>query len=163
MMLARVPFAKSAQDFWRFEEAGRKLAELHINYESAEQWHDLNLMNTPLSPGTIKEMHAVEKMRIKDLNGEKVIIYNESITITNIPVEAWRYVVNGKSALEWIVERYQNSVDKDSGLRNDANAWGREHNNPRYILDLIEKIITVSVETVKILDALPEIGVEAEE
>ena len=163
MMLARVPFAKSAQDFWRFEQAGRKLAELHINYESAKQWHDLNLMNTPLSPGTIKDMHAVEKMRIKDLNGEKVIIYNENITIANIPAEAWHYVVNGKSALEWIVERYQNSVDKDSGLRNDANAWGREHDNPRYILDLIEKIITVSVETVKILDSLPEIGVEAEE
>ncbi len=107
-------------------------------------------------------MHAVEKMRIKDLNGEKVIKYNENIMITNIPAEAWRYVVNGKSALEWIIERYQNLVDKDSGLRNDANAWGHEHNNPRYILDLIEKIITVSVETVKIFDVLPEIGAESE-
>ena len=67
--------------------------------------------------------------------------------------------MNGKSALEWIVERYQDSTDKDSGLRNDCNAWGIEHGNPRYVLDLIESVIRVSVESVKIMKSLPELGI----
>ena len=84
---------------------------------------------------------------------------NEHINIQNIPSEAWEYVVNGKSALEWIVERYQDSTDKDSDLRNDCNAWGIEHGNPRYVLDLIESVIRVSVESVKIMKSLPEVGI----
>ena len=71
----------------------------------------------------------------------RVIRYNEKITIAEIPAETWEYIVNGKSALEWIVERYQDSTDKDSGLRNDCNAWGIEHGNPRYVLDLIERVL----------------------
>ena len=67
--------------------------------------------------------------------------------------------MNGKSALDWIIERYQDSTDKDSGLRNDCNAWGREHDNESYILDLIGRVTRVSVETVKILRGLPELGV----
>ena len=104
-------------------------------------------------------MHLVEKMKLIEINGKKAIRYNENITITEIPDEAWEYVVNGKSALEWIIERYQDSVDKDSGLRNDCNAWGLEHGNPRYILDMIESVVRVSVETVRIIKNLPELGV----
>ncbi len=98
-------------------------------------------------------------MKIVDVNGEKSIRYNENITVTGIPAPAWEYVVNGKSALEWIIERYQDATDKDSGLRNDCNAWGLEHGNPRYPLDLIEKVTQVSVETVEILKGLPELGI----
>ena len=157
-MLARVPFA---WDFWIFSKAGRELGELHVNYEKVSAW-PVQLIETPLSPGTgINErMHLVEKMKILDVEGEKSIRYNENITITGIPVEAWEYIVNGKSALEWIVECYQDSTDKDSGLRNDCNAWGLEHNNPRYILDLIEKVVRVSVETVQIVKGLPELRVQ---
>ncbi|MBQ9528231.1 MAG: hypothetical protein IJR68_11520 [Fretibacterium sp.] len=162
-MLARVPFAK---DFWAFAEAGKRLGELHVNYESVKHY-PVDLGDTPLSPGTKDTIHRVEKMKILDVDGEKAIRYNENFTVRGIPPEAWEYVVNGKSALEWIVERYQDATDRDSGIRNDANAWGREHGNPqsglpggpRYPLDLIEKVTWVSVETVGILRGLPELGI----
>ncbi|MBQ8692139.1 MAG: hypothetical protein IJ520_03250, partial [Synergistaceae bacterium] len=111
------------------------------------------------SPGTKHTAHRVEKMKIVKINGQKAIRYNENFTITKIPEEAWEYIVNGKSALEWIIERYQDAADKDSGLRNDCNAWGSEHGDPRYILSLIERVITVSVETVRIIKGLPELGI----
>ena len=157
-MLARVPLAKS---FWSFSKAGRELGDLHVNYEKARAW-PVNLIETPLSPGTKDKMHRVEKMKIVELDGKKGIRYNENITVTGIPPEAWEYAVNGKSALEWIVERYQDSTDRDSGLRNDCNAWGleQEPENPRYPLDLIERVVRVSVETAKIVKGLPELGVD---
>jgi predicted helicase len=76
----------------------------------------------------------------------------------DIPLEAYDYVVNGKPALEWIMERYQITVDKDSGIRNDPNDWAREHNQPRYILDLLKRIVRVSLETMKIVNALPALN-----
>lgn len=151
-MLARVPLA---WDFWVFSKAGRELGELHVNYEKVEAWP--LTVNEPEE--SEEEMYRVNKMKIVDIEGEKSIRYNDNITIKGIPDEAWEYIVNGKSALEWIVERYQDSMDKDSGLRNDCNAWGLEHNNPRYILDLIEKVVRVSIETVQIVKGLPKLGV----
>ena len=129
-----------------------------MGYEAVKPW-PVKLIETPLSPGTKDAMHRVEKMKIVDVDGEKAIRYNENITVTGIPTEAWEYAVNGKSALEWIVERYQDATDRDSGLRNDCNAWGREHGNPRYPLDLIEKVTRVSVETAEILKGMPEMGI----
>ena len=85
-------------------------------------------------------------------------IYNSHITLTGIPLEAYDYVVNGKPAIEWIMERYQITVDKDSGIRNDPNDWAREHNDPRYILNLLKRVITVSVETMKIVNTLPALN-----
>ena len=143
-ILARVPFAK---DFHEFSSIGRKLGALHVNYESVESW--------PLTfEGNISDLR-ISRMRIVERNGEKVIRYNENLTISGIPVEAWEYVVNGRSALGWIVERYQDDVDKASGIRNDCNAWGREG----YVLDLISRVVRVSVETMKILGNMPELGV----
>ncbi|MBR0257872.1 MAG: hypothetical protein IJQ58_09070, partial [Synergistaceae bacterium] len=81
--------------------------------------------------------------------------YNAGITLRGIPREAWEYRVNGRSALEWIVERYRDDVDKASGLRNDCNAWGEGD----YVLRLIRRVVRVSVETVRILGGLPELGV----
>ena len=144
--LARVPLAEK---FREFSEAGRRLGSMHVNYEQAgvrrEEVGSKNL--------------RVEKMKIILADKEKMIRYNDDITIKNIPAEAWEYVVNGKSALDWIVERYQDSEDKDSGIINDCNAWGIEHGNPRYILDLIESVIQVSVESVRIIKNLPELGI----
>lgn len=80
--------------------------------------------------------------------------YNEKFLI---PLEAYDYVINGKSAIEWVMDRYQVKVDKDSGIKNDPNDWGLEHNNPRYILNLILSLITVSLETVKIINNLPKL------
>ena len=143
--LARVPLAKN---FWEFSEAGRKLGNLHVNYESIEVNQDLSGKNL-----------RVDKMRILTHEGQKIIRYNDEITIKNIPAESWDYIVNGKSALEWIVERYQDSTDKDSGLRNDCNAWGIEHNDPRYIIDLIARVSKVSESSVRIIKNLPELGI----
>ena len=89
---------------------------------------------------------------------KSVIIYNNNIRIENIPAKAYDYIVNGKSAIDWIVERYCVSIDKNSGIRNDANDWAREHNKPRYILDLLLSVINVSTQTVDIVNLLPHIN-----
>src|SRR5258706_4132051 len=99
--------------------------------------------------------------KTKDADGKSVsdkttVIYNERITIKNIPLEAYEYVVNGKPALEWVMERQSVTTDKDSGIVNDANLWATETMaNPRYPLDLFQRVITVSLETMKIVNGLP--------
>ena len=97
-------------------------------------------------------------MRILERNDERVIRVNDSLVISGIPSEAWRYAVNGRSALEWIVERYCDSTDKDSGIRNDCNMWGIEHGNESYVLNLIARVVRVSVESVRIIEGMPEFG-----
>lgn len=90
--------------------------------------------------------------------GQKdTIIYNSKITVSNIPSNAYEYIVNGKSVIEWIMERYQITTHKESGIKNDPNDWATEHNKPRYILDLLLSIINVSVQTVDIVNGLPKV------
>ena len=96
-------------------------------------------------------------MRFRSKDDKSTILYNGNLTVTGIPDEAFRYVVNGKSAVEWIVERYAVTTDKKSLIRNDANDWAREHKNPRYILDLLLSVIQVSIETVRIVGGLPKL------
>lgn len=106
---------------------------------------------------------AVEKMRfakVRDENGKLIadktrIIYNSHITIENIPLKAYEYIVNGKSAIEWIMERYAVTIDKASQIKNDPNTWSREHEQPRYILDLLLSVIMLSCQTVDIVNSLP--------
>ena len=107
--------------------------------------------------------YRVEKMRYgkngidKDLTA---LIYNDKITVTGIPLEAYEYVVNGKPALDWVVERQCVKTDKDSGIVNDANDWAIETmKNPRYPLELFQRVITVSLETMKIVKTLPALAV----
>ena len=87
-------------------------------------------------------------------------LFNNNIKITHIPREAYEYVINGRSAIEWILERYQVKIDKDSQIKNDPNDWAIEHNNPRYILDLLLSVISLSVATVKIIKSLPKLTFE---
>ena len=106
---------------------------------------------------------AVDKIKfakVRDKNGKLVadktrIIYNSHITIENIPLKAYEYIVNGKSAIEWIMERYAVTIDKASQIKNDPNDWSREHKQPRYILDLLLSIITLSCKTMDIVKTLP--------
>ena len=151
-MLPRLPLVEKTEDFWAFSKAGRKLAELHINYESVPAAEDVKVK------GAESGHFTVEKMRFPSKEDKSSIIYNSRITIENIPAEAYEYIVNGKSAIEWILERYQVKVDKDSGIKNDPNDWATEVGNPRYILDLILSVIRVSVETVGIVKGLPKVG-----
>jgi predicted helicase len=89
------------------------------------------------------------------------IVHNDHITLRGVPEEAYRYLLGSRSAIAWIMERYQVKVDKASKIRNDPNDWAREVGNPRYIIDLLARIVTVSLETMTIVDALPPLDVLA--
>ncbi|MDR1160051.1 MAG: hypothetical protein LBK69_05425 [Syntrophomonadaceae bacterium] len=101
--------------------------------------------------------YRVDKMRFLDKAKKDTIIYNDHITISNIPAKAYEYIVNGKSAIEWIMDRYAVRTHKESGIKNDPNDWAKEHGNPRYILDLLLSVITVSVKTMEIVEGLPKV------
>jgi len=158
-MLPRIPTTDNVEDFWSFSKAGRKLADLHLNYETVSPYpvreHRSTLAFDDETDLLVQKMTFGKRDRQID---KTTIVYNSHITISGIPVEAYDYVVNGKSAIEWIKEKYQVARDKASGIVNDPNDWGREHGNPRYILDLLKRVITVSVETMKIVNSLPPIN-----
>jgi len=153
-MLPRIPLVDEPRDFWKFSKAGRELADLHINYESVPPYPGVKLK------GAESKNFKVEKMRFPSKDDKSKIIFNNKITIENIPEKAYEYVVNGKSAIEWIMERYQVTVNKDSGIKNDPNDWAKEVGNPRYILDLLLSIIHVSVKTADIVKLLPKLTFE---
>jgi len=150
-MLPRLPLVEDVRDFWQFSKAGRTLAALHLNYESVAP--------SPVArvTGDDGKSYSVEKLRFPKKDQKDTIIYNSKITISNIPLQAYEYVVNGKSAVEWIMERYQTTTHKESGISNNPNHWADETSNPRYILDLLLSIINVSTQTVDIVNNLPSV------
>jgi predicted helicase len=149
-MLPRLPLVDDVRDFWAFSKAGRKLADLHIDYETVPAYKGVKV------EGADSGFYKVEKMRFPKKDQKDTIHYNSKITISNIPEKAYEYVVNGKSAIEWIMERYKVTVHKDSGIKNDPNDWAKEVGNPRYILDLLLSVINVSVQTMEIVEGLPK-------
>jgi len=153
-MLPRLPLVEDVRDFWAFSKAGRKLADLHIQYETVPAYDGVEVN------GDDSGFYTVEKMRFPKKDQKDTIIYNSKIIIRNIPAKAYAYVVNGKSAIEWIMERYQVTTHKESGIKNDPNDWANEVGNPRYILDLLLSIINVSLQTVDIVDGLPKVKFE---
>ena len=158
--LPRIPCVKKAEDFWAFSKAGRDLAHWHLNYETIEPFKaTLDTGSTPYSQLTAEDFY-VEKMKFAKKGEKGTVIYNKRITIKDIPLEAYEYVVNGKPALEWVMERQGVSTHKDSGIVNDANDWAIETmNNPAYPLELFLRVITVSLETMKIVKALPMLDI----
>ena len=163
-MLPRIPLVEKAEDFWAFSHAGRELTDLHLNYEQVEASKEVVIDMHNLLPGmeaeSQEQLYRVTQMKFGKLGKDKdksVIEYNPFITLRNIPLRAYDYVVNGKSAIEWIMERYCDKVDSKSGIRNDANQWGIEHGNPKYPLELLQSIITLSIKTLDIVDGLPRI------
>jgi len=157
--IPRIPRVGNVSLFRAFSTAGRKLADLHVNYDAAEQYPLQIVGDTrQLSDGD----YAVEKLRYGKRGKDKdltTIHYNQKITLTGVPLEAYEYVVNGKPALDWVIERQCVKTDKDSGIVNDANDWAIETmKNPRYSLELIKRVITVSLETMRIVKALPALG-----
>ncbi|WP_339720495.1 type ISP restriction/modification enzyme [uncultured Paraglaciecola sp.] len=161
--LPRIPFVKTENDFWLFSRAGRDLADLHLNYETV----DCYPVTLDTGGKSIKEFdnedYYVTKMKYSKNGKEKdqtTIIYNNQITIKNIPVEAYEYVVNGKPALDWVIERQCVSTDKNSQITNDANDWAVETmGNAKYPLELFKRVITVSLETMKIVKSLPKLDI----
>ena len=174
--LPRLPLVESAEDFQAFNAAGRRLAELHIGYESVEPCAKVRVIvdgkeeaattrkydehgnmaaERPAKEYGSDSLYKVEKMRFPTKEQKDTIIYNPRICLEGIPERAYEYVVNGKSAIEWVMERYQVTTHKESGIKNDPNDWCRELGDGRYILDLLLRVVTVSLETVEIVEGLP--------
>ena len=140
--LPHIPFA---EDFWGFAEAGAQLADLHVNYESAPKYDKLKPIETP----GMQIDWRVEKMKLS--KDKTQLIYNDFLTLDGIPPEVYDYRLGTRSALEWIVDQYRVKTDKRSGIVNDPNREAE----PRYIVDLIARVITVSLKTVEIVKNLP--------
>jgi len=164
-MLPRLPLVEKPADFWAFSEAGRMLADLHLNYENQKRPEEVTVSGIEKGFFTVEKMRFNTKKQGEDKWGEvkwgelkkDEIIYNSLITISKIPPKAYEYIVNGKSAIEWVMERYAVTTHKESGIKNDPNDWAIEHENPLYILDLLLSVITVSMKTVDIVMGLPKV------
>lgn len=151
-MLPRIPKTKN---FFSFAKAGRELARLHLGYETIEPY-PLDELRAENASYRVEKMKYAKSGRMAD---KTTVIYNRSITVSGIPEEAHEYMLGSRSAIDWIIERYQVKTDKASGIVNDPNDWAEEQGNPRYILDLLARIVTVSVETVKIVKSLPPLDI----
>lgn len=154
--LARIPIVKDKE---RYVEVGKALMDLHLNYEEVPVYEGVEIV--PL----VNPSYKVTKMRFakkRDENGRAVndlstIIFNNDITISNIPEKAYEYVVNGRSAIEWIIDQYQVKTDKKSGITDDPNAYSKDE---KYIFNLLLRIINVSIQTVDLVNTLPKFEVE---
>jgi predicted helicase len=161
--LPRIPLMTRVEDFRAFAAAGRQLGELHVNYEAVEPYPvrikegDLRLANIPdpVSYYRVDKMKFAGKRKAQD---RTTVIYNPRITIEGIPIEAYDYVVNGKPALDWVMERQCVKTEPASGIVNDANRYARESvGDPAYPFKLFCRMITVSLDTMKIVRALPSL------
>ena len=148
-VVPRIPYAA---DFRAFSDAGRELGQWHLGYETVEPYPVEEEFKRLVMEDADYRVH---KMVFGKWGGEKdksVIVYNPHVILKGIPLDAYDYVVNGKPALEWVMERYALTVHKESGIKNDPNDWS---DDPRYIVDLVKRIVRVSVETVRIVASLP--------
>ncbi len=149
--IPKLPLVNEYQDFKKYSDIGRELAELHLNYETLEKPEGVIVEGEELGNYRVEKMSFIKK-GVKD-----TINYNSSITIKNIPLEAYEYQINGKSAIEWIMDKYSIDTDKYSGITNDPNLWCDEHNDPKYILNLLLSIITLSLKTNELVKELPKV------
>ena len=157
-MLPRIPLVKG---FWEYSRTGRALAELHLGYESVEPYPLDEVASSP-APEDLEErfeFYRVQKLQFGPKKDKTRIKYNGHLTLKGIPEEAYEYQVNGRSALEWVIDRYQVKTDKKSLITNDPNDYCRAVNDPRYIVDLIKRLVTVSLETQKLVGTLPRFEV----
>ena len=143
--LPHIPYAK---DFWGFAEAGKRLAELHVNYEFQPEYDKLERIQTP------PLNWRVEKMKLS--RDKTSLIYNDFLTLSGIPSKAFDYRLGTRSALEWVIDQYRVKTDKRSGIVNDPNRV----DDPQYIVKLIGKVITVSLETVDVIESLPVLEIK---
>lgn len=156
--LPRIPIIEDVDAFNDFYQAGKALAKLHLGYENVPAYKGLEIEETYHGKDVYERYAVSPKMRFPKKDKKDTIIYNDYITIRHIPAEAYDYIVNGKSAIEWLMERYAITTDKKSGIKNDPNDWSREHDNPRYIFDLVCSIINVSLKTMEIVSKLPKLS-----
>ena len=144
--LPRIPLAPQSDDFWAFAKAGARLADIHVGYEEMPLY-PLTMVETPGKPINWR----VEKMKLS--TDKRSIRYNDLLTLEGIPEKAFAYQLGNRSALEWVVDQYRVKVDKRSGIVNDPN----REDDEQYIVRLLGKVITVSLETLEIVEGLPEL------
>ncbi len=169
--LPRIPCVKSAGDFWMFVTAGRELGHLHVNYEDVKPYPVTFKKGNPKQTdiSNPEKFYYVTEMKFAKIKNSKekdksTVIYNSNIIMTDIPLEAYEYIVNGKPALEWVKGRQCVKTDKKSGIVNDANRYAIETvGNPAYPLELFQRVITVSLETMKIVKNLPKLEIRETE
>ncbi len=143
--LPRIPFRS---DFRAFADAGRRLAELHVGYESVERWP----LEWVVAEGVKTPSFRVEAMKLtKD---KSALVVNETLTLAGLPPEAFAYRLGNRSALEWVIDQYRVTTDKRSGIVSDPN----RKDDPEFIVHLVERVVRVSVETAKIVAGLPGEG-----
>jgi predicted helicase len=176
-LLPRIPLV---EDPWPYVEAGRALSELHLGYESVTPYPLDGLDVAPegfearkLAPQPSDfDFFRVQKMafaKVRDPETKKLVadrtkvLYNSHIELSGIPEAAYRYQLGSRSAVEWILDRYQVKTDKASGIVNDPNDWSKEVGDPRYIIDLLARIVTVSLETMEIVDSLPALAIREDQ
>ena len=166
----RVPLVETRALFDAFAAAGRELCNLHVGYETVEpyplteEW--VAGANPEINPdvllvGSRKMSYAKASVPgtghgKRDLDRSR-LRYNDHLTLSGIPPKAHEYVLGTRSGIDWIIDRYYIKTDKDSGIVNDPNQWGLERGSPRYIVDLIKRVVTVSVRTVEIVAGLPSL------
>ncbi|MBY6367701.1 DEAD/DEAH box helicase [Rhodococcoides corynebacterioides] len=156
-ILPHIPTPDSMERFAQLAEAGEKLGALHIGYEEVDPYP----LDMQLKAGVDKhdrETWRVQKMKWRSRTDHTAIVYNPKVTISGIPPEAEGYMLGSRSALAWIIDRYQVKTDKASGIVNDPNLWCDEHDDPTYIVELIKKVTTVAVETMRIVSSLEPSG-----
>jgi len=156
-MLPHIPAPNSIDRFHQLSAAGEQLAHLHISYESVDPYP----LTVDVKPGVDiadREIWRVQKMKWRSRGDRTAIVYNPKVTITGVPAEAEDYLLGSRSALGWVLDRYQVKTDKASGIVNDPNDWCDELDDPTYIVELIKKATTVAVETVRIVSELEPEG-----
>ena len=142
--LPRIPFVK---DFWGFAKSGKRLAELHVNYEQQPEFP----LTKHEAAGKPLDWN-VQKVRLS--KDKTTLVYNDFLTLAGIPKEVYGYRLGNRSALEWVIDQYQVSTDPRSGITNDPN----RQDEPEYIYRLLGRVITVSLETIKAVNSLPELA-----
>lgn len=154
--LARIPIVKNKE---KYVEVGQKLMDLHLNYEEVPVYDGVGITTVENPSYKVTKMRFAKKRdeKGKSVNDLSTIIFNSDITISNIPEKAYEYVVNGRSAIEWIIDQYQVKTDKKSGITDDPNDYSEDE---KYIFNLLLRIINVSVQTVDLINSLPKFEVE---
>ena len=154
--LARIPIVKNKE---RYVEVGQKLMDLHLNYEEVPVYDGVGITTAKNPSYKVTKMRFAKKRdeKGKSVNDLSTIIFNSDITISNIPEKAYEYVVNGRSAIEWIIDQYQVKTDKKSGITDDPNDYSEDE---KYIFNLLLRIINVSVQTIDLINSLPKFEVE---
>ncbi|MBS6731469.1 MAG: DEAD/DEAH box helicase [Streptococcus salivarius] len=154
--LARIPIVKNKE---KYVEVGQKLMDLHLNYEEVPVYDGVGITTAENPSYKVTKMRFAKKRdeKGKSVNDLSKIIFNSDITISNIPEKAYEYVVNGRSAIEWIIDQYQVKTDKKSGITDDPNDYSEDE---KYIFNLLLKIINVSVQTVDLINSLPKLEID---